>query len=253
MRRLMAVANWKMHFTVGEALQFVMGLNNSFTRLEKNIAEVVICPPFTALADVGRFLAQTDLKLGAQNVFYAEQGAYTGEISPTMLKDLNCTYVLVGHSERRMILKEDNETIGKKTVSALRNGLKPIVCVGETLEQRQKNQTESIIAAQLQAGLKDIVEDDKNRLTIAYEPVWAIGTGENATPEQANLVCQFIRNKLTELLGNNAGNQISILYGGSVKLDNVKELVRQPEIDGVLVGGASLKIQDFMSIVKAVK
>jgi triosephosphate isomerase len=253
MRRLMVVGNWKMHCTITEALQLVMGLNSSYARTAGVAAEVVVCPPFTALTDVSRFLAQTGIKLGAQNFFYEQQGAYTGEVSLVMLSDLNCDYVLVGHSERRLIFKEDNQMVGKKLRAALQNGFKPILCVGETLEQRQGGETESLIKEQLETALQDVPQEAIDNLVIAYEPVWAIGTGQNATPSQANEVCGFIRKQLSVILGKNAGDQISILYGGSVKPDNIEELIAQPELDGVLVGGASLNVQDFISIIKAVK
>ncbi|HHV71022.1 MAG TPA: triose-phosphate isomerase [Clostridia bacterium] len=250
----MVVGNWKMHYTVIESLQLVMGLNNNYTRdVNGQTVEIVVCPPFTALADVGRFLTQTEIKLGAQDAFYEPQGAYTGEISVPMLKELNCEYVIVGHSERRHILKEDEELIQKKFAAVLRYGLIPILCVGETLDQRQKGETEKVIKRQLQSALKGISEENSQRFVVAYEPVWAIGTGQNATPEQANEVCSLIRKELSDILGNGAGDWISILYGGSVKPNNAAELISQPEIDGLLVGGASLDARDFTSIINAAK
>ena len=242
--------NWKMNKTVSESISLVKELkklvklsNESEKGLEKSKTfqkdaknEVIICPPFTALSDVSEELKGSNIKLGAQNMHFEEQGAFTAEISPIMLKEL-VKYVILGHSERRHIFNESDELINKKLKSALKHNLKPILCVGETLEEREKNKTKEVIKKQLTQSLKNI----KEKVIVAYEPVWAIGTGKTATPEQAEEVHSYIK----ELLGD-----VIILYGGSVKPQNIKELIAQPNIDGALVGGASLDAKSFAQIVK---
>lgn len=236
MPKIIIAANWKMYKTQEQAEQFLTKLNELKWPADK---EVVICAPYTLLSVLDEMNKNKNWKSGAENMFYEEQGAYTGEISPLQLKDVGCEYVIIGHSERRHIFHETDEMINKKLKSALVHNLIPIFCVGETLEQRENNDTEKIIISQIQEGLKDI--KDLSKLVIAYEPVWAIGTGKVATPEQAQAVHALIRKLTTP--------ETSILYGGSVKPENVKELMAQPDINGALVGGASLEMESFKKII----
>jgi len=244
MRKTIIAGNWKMNKTVGEAISLVKELKNLLKDIDDR--EIVICPPFTSLAPVAAELKASNIALGAQNMHFEKQGAFTGEISPSMLKEIGVKYVIIGHSERRHILNEDDELINKKIKSALENKLKPILCVGETLEERNKDKTKNIVGEQINQGLKDI----KKPVTIAYEPVWAIGTGKTATSEQAEEVHLFIRKLLSELFDEKTAENTSILYGGSVKPQNIKELISKDDIDGALVGGASLDAKSFTEIVK---
>ncbi|WP_456454796.1 triose-phosphate isomerase [Thermovibrio sp.] len=246
MRRLLIAGNWKMHKTVPQALTLVRELKELLKGVEDR--DVLVCPPFTALYPVREELKGSSIYLGAQNMFYEEEGAYTGEISPLMLKDLNCSFVIVGHSERRRIFKEDDELINRKVLSAVNHGITPILCVGETLEERERGETEKVVDKQLRKGLKGLSEVDE--FVIAYEPVWAIGTGKSATPEMAQEVHLFIREVLKELFGKEKASKVRILYGGSVKPENAKSLLEMEDIDGALVGGASLKAESFSRIVK---
>jgi triosephosphate isomerase len=248
MRRIVIVGNWKMNKTISEAIELANGLRRNLYEIS-NI-EIVLCPPFTALNEVYEIISETNISLGAQNVFWEEKGAYTGEISITMLKDVGCRYVILGHSERRKYFNETDESINKKINAVIKSGLVPIVCVGETLEQRKKNQTFDIVKTQLFSCLKNISLRDPSRLIIAYEPVWAIGTGKNATPQQAEEVHEFIRGKLNSIFNNNVADTIRIQYGGSVNPQNIKDLINEQDIDGALVGGASLDINFFTEIVK---
>ena len=236
MPKTIIAANWKMYKNQEQAAQFLTQLNELKWSADK---EVVVCAPYTLLPVLDEMNKNKNWKSGAENMFYEEQGAYTGEISPLQLKDVGCEYVIIGHSERRHIFNETDEVINKKLKSALEHNLIPIFCVGETLEQREKNQTEQVITKQIQAGLKDI--KDLSKMVIAYEPVWAIGTGKTATPEQAQEVHTLIRKLTTP--------ETSILYGGSVKPDNAKELMAQKDINGALVGGASLEMESFGKII----
>ncbi len=248
MRKPIIAANWKMHKTLREAENFAAQFPAEPELYEK--VDVVICPPFTALQVVGEALRGTGIKLGAQNLYPRDQGAFTGEISPLMLKDLGCSYVILGHSERRQILQEDNKFINEKIKAALKHGLTPILCVGETLEERKEGQTETVCGNQLLGCLADLEKEDVSKLVIAYEPVWAIGTGVNARPEDAEKTIAFIRDFLAWQYGLEMAEQIRIQYGGSVKPDNIKELMKQKNIDGALVGGASLEVESFFSIVQ---
>lgn len=241
--------NWKMYKSVGEAIALAEGLRD-LVGDDKNV-DMAVAPHFLALSDVSKIIADTKICLAAQNVFYKDEGAFTGEISPVMLKSVGVQYVIIGHSERRHILAESNELVNRKMLAALANGLKPILCVGETLGQRQQQLTFMIVEDQLRDGLAHVSKDDAMNLTIAYEPVWAIGTGETATPEQAQEVHQHIRARLAHRFGEEAADKIRIQYGGSVKPDNASELLAQPDIDGALVGGASLKADSFAGIIKA--
>jgi triosephosphate isomerase len=247
-RRLLIAGNWKMHKTVPEALELVRELKERLK--EVNDRDILVCPPFTALYPVGKELEGSSIKLGAQNMFYERKGAFTGEISPVMLKDAGCEYVILGHSERRKIFGETDELINRKVLSAAGNGLTPILCVGETLEEREAGRTKEVVGRQVRKGLKGFPAEAE--LVIAYEPVWAIGTGRSATPEMAQEVHKFIREVLTELFGQEKAGKTRILYGGSVKPENAKSLLEMEEIDGALVGGASLKADSFEKIVKAV-
>jgi triosephosphate isomerase len=212
---------------------------------------VAVCPPSVYIHDVGAALRGSTIRLGGQNAYYAAEGAYTGEVSCAMLKDLSCTYVIVGHSERRAIFNETDDLVNLKVKAVLAAGLTPIVCVGETLEQREANQTQTVVRTQCQGSLAGLTEEEMARTVLAYEPVWAIGTGKTATPAQAEEVHADIRRLLVELFGESVANQVVIQYGGSVKADNAYELLSQPNIDGALVGGASLKADSFLAIVNA--
>jgi triosephosphate isomerase len=246
LRRLLIAGNWKMNKTVPEALELVRELKERLKGVEDR--DVLVCPPFTALYPVGRELEGSSILMGAQNMFYEEKGAFTGEISPVMLKDVGCSYVILGHSERRHIFGESDELINKKVISAVNHDLIPILCVGETLEEREKGETRQVVERQVREGLKGLKPEDE--FVIAYEPVWAIGTGRSATPEMAQEVHAFIREVLTELFGKEKAKGVRILYGGSVKPENAKGLLEMPDIDGALVGGASLKAESFSKIVK---
>lgn len=248
-RKPIIAGNWKMNKIVAEAVQLVTAIKRELFDEEK--VEIVVCPPFTAISSVAELIGDSPIELGAQNIFWEEKGAYTGEISPIMLKDLGCKYVIIGHSERRKYFGETNQTVNKRIKAALDAGLNPIMCVGETQEQRERGITQDIVAEHVIGGLQDITGDQLLNCVIAYEPVWAIGTGVNATPEQAEEVHDFIRNSLLkEKYGESTANKIRIQYGGSVTPDNVKSLMAQPNIDGALVGGASLKEEGFCKIVR---
>ena len=252
MRRPIIAGNWKMFKTISEAADFAQGLKSKVSDVTDR--EIIVCPTYPALETTAKVIQGTNIKLGAQNMFWEDEGAYTGEVSAPMLKAAGCTYVIIGHSERRQYFGETNETVNKKLFAALKHNLIPIVCIGETLEQREKNETFKVIEKQVREGFKELGAGDPSislgaswgKIVIAYEPVWAIGTGKTATPEQAQEVHAYIR----KLLPKEVANDIRILYGGSVKPDNVKDLMAQPDIDGGLVGGASLKIDSFVALVK---
>ncbi|MBI3998364.1 MAG: triose-phosphate isomerase [Armatimonadetes bacterium] len=248
MRTPLVAGNWKMNKTVREALELVGGLNTQLAGIEG--VDVVICPPFTALADVGRALAGSALELGAQDLHWESRGAYTGEISAPMLWDLGCTYVIVGHSERRRGPGESDEDVQRKVAASLANELIPILCVGESLEEREAGRTERIVQTQARVGTLNVEPDQAASLVVAYEPVWAIGTGQPATGAEANRIAGLLRQWLHEWFGDRAG-QIRILYGGSVTPETFGEFAGQPEIDGALVGGASLDAAAFAAIVQA--
>ena len=235
-----------MNKTVSEALKLVRELKELVSDVRDK--DILICPPFTALYSVRRELEGSNVALGGQNMFYRESGAFTGEISPVMLKDVGCTYVILGHSERRHIFGETDELINRKVLSAASHGLIPILCVGETLEERETGKTEEVIEKQVVEGLRGF--DSQKDLVVAYEPVWAIGTGKTATPELAQAVHSFIRHLLSQLFGEKKAGNVRILYGGSVKPENARGLLEMPDIDGALVGGASLEAESFARIVK---
>ena len=246
MRRPLIAGNWKMNKNNKEAVQLVEQL----IPIVKNAdCDVVICPAAVCLSDVLKVTHGTNMMVGGQNMYHKDSGAYTGEISPVMLKEIGVEYIILGHSERRQYFKETDAEINLKTKAAMMHGLKPIVCVGETLEQREKEITFEVIKAQLTGSLKDLDKTKLELLVIAYEPVWAIGTGKTATSEDANEVISFIRKQLSEILSEKVAQETRILYGGSVKGSNVKELMNMAEIDGALVGGASLDPVEFGKIV----
>jgi triosephosphate isomerase len=249
MARLPFIAgNWKMNKTSGEAVELVRQLKASLSGVAG--VEVAVAPPFTALQAVQKELEGSSIRLAAQNLFWEEKGAYTGEISPLMLKELGCRYVIIGHSERRQFFGETDEAVNKRMRAALHQGLNPILCIGETLKEREEERAFAVIGNQLQGGLRGITEEEMERVVIAYEPVWAIGTGKTATPEQAEEVHQFIRRSLRDLYPGGIAEGIRIQYGGSVTPDNVKGLMSQKDIDGALVGGASLRPDTFSKIVR---
>jgi triosephosphate isomerase len=249
MGRLPFIAgNWKMNKTVEEALDLIGQLKASLQNIEG--VEVAVAPPFTALHAVSVVLKESSIRLAAQNLFYEDKGAFTGEVSPLMLKEIGCQDVIIGHSERRQFFSETEETVNRRTKAAFRQNLKPILCVGETLREREMGQTFSVIDKQLKGGLKDILNKEMGNMVIAYEPVWAIGTGKTATPEQAEEVHHFIRGGLEKLYSREIAEQVRIQYGGSVTPENIRGLMNQKNIDGALVGGASLKSETFSKIVK---
>jgi triosephosphate isomerase len=237
-----------MYKTIAEAVELAEALLRDLGGVRDR--EVLICPPYTALHALSPLLQETPIGLGAQDVFYEEQGAYTGAISPLMLKDVGCAYTIVGHSERRQVFGDTDTIVNRKLRAALRHELRGILCVGETKPERDTGAAETVVVGQLRAGLADVGAADLANLVIAYEPVWAIGTGDTATPADAQAMHATIRRTLTELYGQTASEQIRIQYGGSVKPDNVDELMAQPDIDGALVGGASLKAESFLRIVQ---
>lgn len=248
MRKPIIAGNWKMNKTTKKAVQFVEELKKQVGNYAG--VEIVICPPFTALSKVAASLEGSQIIMGAQNMYPESAGAYTGEISPLMLLEVGCEYVIIGHSERRTLLNETDEIINKKLKSASTYRLKPIFCLGETLKEREAGKTQEVVYNQLIKGLADLGKDDVLKMVIAYEPIWAIGTGRTATPEDANTIHKFIRQILSDIYDHKLAGQIRIQYGGSVRPDNIDILMSQSDIDGVLVGGASLDIRSFTRIVK---
>jgi triosephosphate isomerase len=246
----LVVGNWKMHGGQSECLALaraiIQGLKKGPCR-----ADVALAPPFTALGTVGNAIRRSKIKLAAQNCHWQESGAFTGEISPLMIKELGCEFVILGHSERRHILGDSDEMVARKLAAAIARGLRAILCVGETLDERRRNRTTQIITRQLRSALKGLAKDVIEKLEIAYEPVWAIGTGQNATTAQVSHVHQRIRKCLTASFGNSKGNGVRILYGGSVKPDNAAELAALDDVNGLLVGGASLSAETFLPIVRS--
>ncbi|MCX7974678.1 MAG: triose-phosphate isomerase [Candidatus Aminicenantes bacterium] len=240
--------NWKMNKTIAEAKKLAAEITKSAFNLEG--AEIVLCPPFTALYEVAKTIEGSSIQLGAQDIFWENGGAFTGEISGSLLRDVGCQYVIVGHSERRQIIGENDWIINRKVKAALRNQLLPILCLGETLEERQKGLTLTRIKAQLDEALKDVNQDDVSKIIIAYEPVWAIGTGVNATPAQAQEAHHYIRMLLAEKYGQELAACAIILYGGSVKPENASSLAKEADVDGFLVGGASLDHVSFVKIIE---
>ena len=247
MRTPLIAGNWKMYKTVDEATDLVRALLAGIGTVRDR--EVVVCPPYTALHPVASQLAATPIGLGAQDVFYEPQGAYTSAISPLMLRDIGCQYVIVGHSERRQYFGDDDYIVNRKLRAALAHGLRPILCVGESKPQRDTGTAEQVVVAQVKAGLDQVSSEQLLNAVIAYEPIWAIGTGDTATAADAQAMHATIRATLAALYSPNLADHLRILYGGSVKPDNVDELMAQPDIDGALVGGASLKADSFLRII----
>jgi len=250
MRKTIIAGNWKMYKTIGEAIELANGLKRELFKLNGQEIDIVLCPPFTALAEVAEVIFESNIHLGAQDAHWQDEGAFTGEVSAPMLKDIGCTFVIIGHSERRLYFGETNESVNKKIKAALKHNLTPIVCVGETLKEREGGKTFRVLDDHIQNGLKDISNEDILKLVIAYEPVWAIGTGKTATPEQAQEAQKYIRDLLRKMYNNESADIVRIQYGGSVKPENITELMKQPDVDGALVGGASLSIETFAQIVR---
>ncbi len=251
MRKKIIAGNWKMNKDILETQELITKISTGIKSKQINCG-VIICPPFTSLYEANCLIEGTVIKLGAQNMHQEDSGAFTGEISAQMLKSVGCEYVILGHSERRTLFGETNELINKKLLKALSAGLKPIFCIGETLEEREKGITKNVIETQLNEGLTDIDASGISKMIIAYEPVWAIGTGKTASPEQAQEVHSFIRSFISSKYSESAAENIVIQYGGSVKPENAAELLAKPDIDGALVGGACLKADSFLNIINAV-
>jgi triosephosphate isomerase len=254
MRIPFIAGNWKMNLNHNEAIKFIDDLSYKFEN--KNKINIAVCPPFTSLRSVILTLedemnknSNMIIKVGAQNMYFEDKGAFTGEVSPEMLKALGVEYVIIGHSERREIFGETDELINKKLKSAFKHNLKPILCVGESLKIREEGKAKEFTLSQLDKDLDGISEAEINNLTIAYEPIWAIGTGRTATPQDANEMCNAIREKISILYSENCAKNLIIQYGGSVKPSNIKELMSMPDIDGALVGGASINVDDFLAII----
>ena len=245
MRKPIIAGNWKMNKTIAEAVEFV---NEVKDKVQNDKVEAVICAPFLALKDLKEATKGTNIKIGAQNMHFEESGAFTGEVAPVMLKEIGVDYVVIGHSERREYFNETDETVNKKVLKALEHGIDPILCCGETLEQRENNETKAVCKVQIEKALENVSKEDLAKVVIAYEPVWAIGTGKTATSEDANDVIAYIREVVANLYGELA-NEVRIQYGGSVKPSNVAEIMNQSDIDGALVGGASLEANDYVELV----
>lgn len=252
-RTIFIVGNWKMYKTVEESLTFLHDLLPQLpSLLQDKSLKVGLAVPFTSIQSMAEAAKESMLQIGAQNMHDASSGAFTGEIAARMLKEVGATFVILGHSERRKIFLEDNATIGRKLERALEEGLQPILCIGESLEEREKGNTEKIVAEQLEGALSSLKEEDLSSLVLAYEPIWAIGTGETATPEQAQEVHLFCRNWIRDKYSANLAEQMIIQYGGSVKPGNVADLLRQPDIDGLLIGGGSLEATNFAKVLEQV-
>jgi len=248
MRKLFIAGNWKMNQTLAESFELIAGLKREIG--DVTAVDIAVCPTAICLPEVGDSLVDSNIKVGAQNVHWEDSGAFTGEISAALLKSLNVTYVILGHSERRQFFGDTDETVNKKIKSVLKHGLLPIVCVGESLAEREAGKTMAVIKTQCDGSLADLTVEEMEEITIAYEPIWAIGTGKTATAAQAQEVHAFIRGWLKNKFGEETANVVRIQYGGSVKAENTVELLSQPDIDGALVGGASLKVESFSGIVR---
>ena len=246
MRTPIIAGNWKMNNNIEESIKLVAEIKNF--DLDKGV-EVVLCVPFTNIKDVKTAIKGTNIKIGAQNMHWEESGAFTGEISPLMLKELEVNYVILGHSERRQYFNETDETVNKKIKSALSHDIKPIICVGETLEEKEAGKEKEIVESQVIKAFKDIDRKEIEKIVIAYEPIWAIGTGKTASADDANGMIGFIRETIDKIYGEEEKQKIRIQYGGSVKPGNISELMEKEEIDGALVGGASLKAEDFVKLI----
>ncbi len=250
MRKKVIAGNWKMHYDLPESQNLISKLTSGLSGKKFN-CDIIICPPFTSLSEAASLIKGTQVKLGAQNMYFQESGAYTGEVSAKMLMSAGCEYVILGHSERRTIFKETNGLINEKIKAALKAGLKPIFCIGETLEEREKGKEKDVLKTQLSGGLNEISLGELKNIIIAYEPVWAIGTGRTATPGQAEEMHDYIRSYIEDDFTSEAAENMVIQYGGSVKPDNARDLLSQKNIDGALVGGACLKADSFISIIES--
>jgi triosephosphate isomerase len=251
MRKPFVAGNWKMNTDSHTSVELVERIASGFVETAGQSVTVAVCPPFVYLQSVAKALSSSGIAVGAQDIYFELKGAFTGEISASMLKDVGCLYCLCGHSERRHVIGETDELINKKVAAAIVGGLLPILCVGELLEEREASQTNEVVTRQVKEGLAGLNAEKLMAVTIAYEPVWAIGTGLTATPEQAQEVHEFIRKLIGQLYDEEIAGEIRILYGGSVKPDNAAELMSQKDIDGSLVGGASMKADDFLAIIQA--
>ncbi len=249
MRKYLIAGNWKMNKDAAEGESLIADIALAVGK--QTDVDVVVCPPYTGLESASKSVSDNEIELGAQNMHPAAAGAYTGEVAASMLRHLHVSYVILGHSERRTLFGETDAFINEKVLAAFENNLKPILCVGETIEEREADKTISVVTTQLNDGLKGVTAENAENLVIAYEPVWAIGTGKTATPEMAQEVHQKIREILTDLFGADAANGIQILYGGSMKPENADDLLAQADIDGGLIGGASLKAQSFIQLVES--
>jgi triosephosphate isomerase len=250
MRKPFVAGNWKMHTDSLTSVSLVREVADGVSDIAGESVDVAILPPFVYMCYVVGALSTSHIAVGAQDVYFEQKGAFTGEISASMLKDVGCAYVLCGHSERRHILKETDEIVNKKVSAAILGGLLPILCVGELLDERKANRTEEVVKRHVERGLAGLSEEKAAAVTIAYEPVWAIGTGLNATPDQAQEVHHIIRHLIAKMYNKKTADEMRILYGGSVKADNAKSLMSQDDVDGLLVGGASLKAEEFISIIR---
>jgi len=248
MRREIIAGNWKMFGTIPEAVELVKGLRNALAERPPEV-EVLVAPPFTALSAVSSCLSGSRIRLAAQNMHWEKNGAFTGEISAAMLRDAGCSHAILGHSERRHVFGESDEAVGRKSRAALDSGLVPIICLGETLAERESDRTMEVVARQLERALRHLSPSEITAIVLAYEPVWAIGTGRTATPEQAQEVQSQLRKLVAVSHGDEAAGALPILYGGSVKPDNIGPIMAQPDVDGALVGGASLNLDSFLKII----
>lgn len=248
MRKIIIAGNWKMNKDLKESIDLGNSVKRALYDMED--VEVVLCPPFTSLSDLSDLVLDTTIRLGAQDVYWEKEGAFTGEISSHMLKSVGCTYCIVGHSERRQFFGETNQTVNKKAKALLSAGIMPIVCVGEKLEERKAKREFEVVKDHVAGSLDGLTKEDMLKTVIAYEPVWAIGTGVNATKDEAQEMHKYIRGLIKEMYGDEVARSVRIQYGGSVKPENIKELISQDDVDGALVGGASLKADSFVAIVK---
>lgn len=251
MRKPFVAGNWKMNTDSDSGVALAKSIASGCSEVAGHGVSVAVCPPFVYLQSVARALNSSSVALGAQDIYIEHKGAFTGEISPVMLKDVGCTYALCGHSERRHVIGEKDELINKKVMATIAGGLLPILCVGELLSERDANKTEKVITGQLKNCLAGLSAEKVAAVTVAYEPVWAIGTGRTATPEQAQEVHEFVRELLSQMYSAQLADEMRILYGGSVKPNNAAELMAEKDIDGLLVGGASLKADDFLAIIQS--
>ncbi len=251
MRKPFVAGNWKMNTDSQSSVSLAEGIASGSSEIAGKRADIAVFPPFVYLPSIFKALNTSNIAVGAQDVYFEQNGAFTGEISVSMLKDIGCTYTLCGHSERRHVIGETDELINKKVAAAISGGILPVLCVGELLEERKASQTNEVVTRQVKKGLAGLSAEKISAVTIAYEPVWAIGTGLTATPEQAQQAHELVRNLLAEMYDAQLAEEIRILYGGSVKPDNAAELMRQQDVDGSLVGGASLKADSFLSIIQA--